>query len=87
MAMIRHGHADLAPASGAMKVPTHPEVATRAIDALAARADMQQDAALEGLGDIVRARARDLVDAWNSKVKEEQERNIQRGYSPFDLEK
>lgn len=48
---------------------------------------MQQDADAEGLAEVVRARARDLADAWNSKVAEERGRNIERGYSPFDLDK
>ncbi len=87
MAMVRHGHAALAPARGAMQVPAHGEVVDRAIAALVARAAMQQDADAEGLAEIVRARARDLADAWNSKVIEEHGRNIERGYSPFDLDK
>ena len=87
MAMVRHGHAALAPARGAMAVPAHGEVVDRAIAALAKRAAMQQDADAEGLAEIVRARARDLADAWNTKVAEERARNIERGYSPFDLDK
>ncbi len=87
MAMVRHGHAALAPARGAMAVPAHPEVVDRAIAALTARASMQQDADAGGLAEIVRARARALADAWNSKVAEERLRNIERGYSPFDLDK
>jgi hypothetical protein len=87
MTMVRHGHAALAPARGAMQVPAHGEVVDRSIAALVARAQMQPDAEAEGLAEIVRARARDLADAWNSKVTEEQARNIQRGYSPFDLDK
>ncbi len=87
MAMVRHGHAALAPARGAMEVPAHGDVVERAIAALTARAAMQQDADAEGLAEIVRARARDLADAWNSKVAEERGRNIERGYSPFDLDK
>ncbi|MCE9575501.1 MAG: DISARM system helicase DrmA [Deltaproteobacteria bacterium] len=87
MAMVRHGHAALAPARGAMEVPKHGEVVERAIAALVARAAMQHDADAEGLADYVRARARDLADAWNSKVAEERGKNIERGYSPFDLDK
>jgi hypothetical protein len=87
MAMVRHGHAALAPARGAMEVPAHGDVVERAIAALTARASMQQDADAEGLAEIVHARARDLADAWNSKVTEERGRNIERGYSPFDLDK
>ena len=70
-----------------MAVPAHGDVVDRAIAALAARAAMQQDADVEGLAEIVRARARDLADAWNSKIAEERGRNIERGYSPFDLDK
>ena len=87
IAMVRHGHAALAPARGAMEVASHPEVVERAINALALRASVQQDAVPEGLEAIVRARARDLADAWNSRVAEEHARNIARGYSPFDLDK
>jgi hypothetical protein len=87
IAMVRHGHAALAPARGAMQVPAHGDVVERAIAALAARAAMQQDADVEGLAEVVRARARDLADAWNSKIAEERGRNIERGYSPFDLDR
>lgn len=87
IAMVRHGHPALAPARGAMAVPAHGEVVDRAIAALVSRAAMQQDADVEGLAEVVRARARDLADAWNSKVAEERARNIERGYSPFDLDK
>ncbi|MCA9677588.1 MAG: DISARM system helicase DrmA [Myxococcales bacterium] len=87
IAMVRHGHAALAPARGAMEVPAHGEVVERAIAALVARASMQHDADAEGLAELVRARARDLADAWNSKVAEERDKNIERGYSPFDLDR
>lgn len=86
-AMVRHGHNELVPAGGAMEVPKHNDVVERAIAALAARADLQPDASLEGLAELVRTRARDLADAWNSKVSEERAGNRRRSYSPFDLEK
>ena len=87
MMMVRHGHAALTPNRAAMLVPSHPAVIERAIGALVRRAAMQQDAEVEGLADIVRARARDLIDAWNSKAAEEAARNIERGYSKFDLDR
>lgn len=86
-AMVRHGHNELTPAAGAMEVPKHGPVVERAIAALMARADMQPDASLEGLADLVRTRARDLADAWNRKIHEEHAGNIKRRYSPFDLDK
>ncbi|MBP8807707.1 MAG: DISARM system helicase DrmA [Kofleriaceae bacterium] len=87
MMMIRHGHPSLAPNRAAMRVADHPAVIERAIAALARRAAMQQDAELEGLAEVVRARARDLIDAWNRKTAEEAAKNIERGYSRFDLDK
>lgn len=85
-AMIRHGHPDLAPPRGAMKVPEHPEVVARAIRALTERAGRQAgDAA--GAASIVEARAKDLADSWNSRVAEARDGNIARGYSRFDTDK
>lgn len=86
-AMVRHGHPALAPARGAMQVPAHGEIVERAIAALVARADLQPEAAVDGLADIVGARARDLADTWNAKIAEEKQYSVARGYSPFDLDK
>ena len=85
-AMIRHGHPDLAPPRGAMRVPEHPEVVARAIAALTERAGRQGgDAA--GVASVVEARAKDLADAWNSQVSKAREENLVRGYSKFDADK
>jgi hypothetical protein len=87
VAMIRHGNEALAPARGAMKVQAHAQVVDRAIAALVERAALQPHAHDEGLPDVVRARAQDLADAWASKVAEEKTKNVEIGYSPFDLDK
>jgi hypothetical protein len=85
-AMIRHGHPDLAPPRGAMRVSEHPEVVARAIAALTERAGRQGgDAA--GVASVVEARAKDLADAWNSQVAKAREENLVRGYSKFDADK
>lgn len=85
-AMIRHGHPDLAPPRGAMRVPDHPEVVARAIAALKERAERQGgDAA--GAAGVVEARAKDLADAWNSEIAKARSENLTRGYSKFDADK
>ena len=86
-AMIRHGHGELAPARGAMRVPDHPRVVERAIKALCDRAARQLDGDSEGLASVVNARARDLADSWNSEIAKAREDNLTRGYSRFDLDK
>jgi hypothetical protein len=80
MMMIRHGHPSLAPNRAAMRVarPSSGDRARESPRSRAARA-MQQDAELEGLAEVVRARARDLIDAWNRKTAEEAAKNIERG--------
>lgn len=85
-AMIRHGHPDLAPPRGAMRVSEHPEVVARAIAALTERAGRQGgDAA--GVASVVEARAKDLADAWNSQIAKARDENLVRGYSKFDADK
>src|SRR5262249_46684420 len=63
VAMIRHGHAELAPARGAMRIPDHPEVVERAIAALRERAARQKDGDAEALASVVEARAPHLAHA------------------------
>lgn len=85
-AMVRHGHPDLAPPRGAMRVSEHPEVVARAIAALKERAGRQGgDAA--GIEGVVEARAKDLADAWNSQIAKARDENLVRGYSKFDADK
>lgn len=86
IAMIRHGHPELMPAGGAMKVPEHPAVAARAIAALRERAERQNGDAM-GAASVVAARAQDLVDAWNSAVEDAARNDSPRRYSRYDVDK
>jgi hypothetical protein len=85
-AMIRHGHPDLAPAAGAMKIADHPDIVARAIAALAERA-ARQDGDGTGVAKIVERDAKDLVDEWNKEVAKARQDNVVRGYSKFDADK
>src|SRR5690606_15225013 len=71
IAMIRHGHVEMAPPVAAMELDAHRDVAEAAIQALVDRAASQAASQVPGAGaqsaaDAVRSLAQRVLDRWST---------------------
>jgi hypothetical protein len=88
LSMVRHGIVAMTPPQGVMGL--HPQRATaeKALEWLVERArahrDWHDDDAEQRIGDAVRRRGRNFLDAWERVVEQAQAGGAQRTYSRFD---
>jgi hypothetical protein len=89
VAMVRLLIPEMMPPRAAMSLEGHAEVADRAVELLAERAGLQPGVGggYDRITGEVRARARNLLDAWKAIVTEARKHAGSRGYSPLDRDR
>ncbi|MCA9664093.1 MAG: DISARM system helicase DrmA [Myxococcales bacterium] len=92
VAMTRLCETEMTPPKAAVEIGTHRALADAAVEALARRAGQHAAGAAQAaseLEDAVRDRARNLVDAWQTLIKQDSEDAgaPRRSYSKYDVER